>query len=122
MESSHNIKGIVPYIHPDYPLLIENILKNNGKVELIMEKDIYLGLISQINSDLKNRSVRNGSLNVHILKNNLDIYLLICDNSMNLGLFKNDGSYDQNRILNSDNPDSLKWANTLFENIKSRVI
>ena len=41
---------------------------------------------------------------------------------MNLGLFKNDGSYDQNRILNSDNPDSLKWANTLFENIKSRVI
>ncbi len=87
-----------------------------------MEKDIYLGLISQINSDLKNRSVRNGSLNVHILKNNLDIYLLICDNSMNLGLFKNDGSYDQNRILNSDNPDSLKWANTLFENIKSRVI
>ena len=122
LESSHDIKGVVPYLHPDYPLLIENILKNNGKIELIMEKDIYRGLISQINSDLKNKSIRNGSLNVHILKDNLDIYLLICDNSMNLGLFKNDGSYDQNRILNSDDPDSLKWANTLFENIKAKVI
>ena len=87
-----------------------------------MEKNIYLGLISQMNPDLKNKSIRNGSLNVHILKDNLDIYLLICDNTMNLGLFKNDGSYDQNRILNSDDLESLKWANTLFENIKARVI
>ena len=122
LESSKNIKGIVPYIHPDYPSLIENLLKNDGKIELIMEKGIYHVLISQIDSDLKNKSIRDGSLKAHILKDNLDIYLLICDNSMNLGLFKNDGSYDQNRILNSDDLESLKWANTLFENIKARVI
>ena len=108
LESSQNIRGIVPYIHPDYPSLIEN--------------SIYHGLISQMDQDLKNKSIRNGSLNAHILKDNLDIYLLICDNTMNLGLFKNDGSYDQNRILNSDDLESLKWANTLFENIKARVI
>ena len=122
LESSQNIRGIVPYIHPDYPSLIENILKNEGKIELIIGKNIYHGLISQMNRDLKNKSIRNGSLNVHVLKDNPDIYLLICDNSMNLGLFKNDGSYDQNRILNSNDPESLKWANALFENIKSRVI
>ena len=97
-------------------------LKNEGKIELIMEKNIYHGLISQMNRDLKNKSIRNGSLNVHVLKDNPDIYLLICDGSMNLGLFKNDGSYDQNRILNSNDSESLKWANALFENIKSRVI
>ncbi|MBR6023613.1 MAG: DUF1724 domain-containing protein [Methanobrevibacter sp.] len=122
LESSKNIRGIVPYIHPDYPSLVENILKNEGKIELIMEKNIYHGLISQMNRDLKNKSIRNGSLNVHVLKDNPDIYLLICDGSMNLGLFKNDGSYDQNRILNSNDSESLKWANALFENIKSRVI
>ena len=59
---------------------------------------------------------------MHIFNGNLDIYLLICDDSMNLGLFKNDGSYDQNRILNSTTEDSLNWANNLFENIKQRVI
>lgn len=122
LETSQNIKGILPYIHPDYPILIENILKNNGEIELIMEKSIYQGLISQMNEDLKNKSIKNGSFNIHILKDNLDIYLLICDNSMNLGLFKNDGSYDQNRILNSNTQESLNWANSLFENIKARVI
>ena len=29
----------------------------------------------------------------------LNLYLTVCDNSMSLGLFKNDGSFDQNRIL-----------------------
>ena len=87
-----------------------------------MEKNIFQGLLSQIDKDLKNKSVRNGSLKMHIFNGNLDIYLLICDDSMNLGLFKNDGSYDQNRILNSTTKDSLNWANNLFENIKQRVI
>lgn len=122
LKVSKNIRGILPYIHPDYPQLIENIMKNNGNVELIMEKNIFRGLISQINPQLKNKCIKNGSLKIHLLKENLDIYLLICDETMNLGLFKNDGSYDQNRILNSNTKDSLIWANSLFENIKSSVI
>ena len=122
LKVSKNIKGILPYIHPDYPQLIENILENNGNVELIMQKNIFQGLISQINSKLKSKCVKKGSLKIHLLKENLDIYLLICDETMNLGLFKNDGSYDQNRILNSNTKDSLIWANSLFENIKSSVI
>ena len=122
LKVSKNIKGILPYIHPDYPQLIENIMKNNGNVELIMEKNIFRGLISQINPQLKNKCIKNGSLKIHLLKENLDIYLLICDETMNLGLFKNDGSYDQNRILNSNTHDSLIWAKSLFENIKSSVI
>jgi predicted transcriptional regulator len=119
---SKNIKGILPYIHPEYPLLIENILKNNGKIELIMEKNIYQMMMSQIDKNTKRNSVKNGNLKIHILKDNLEIYLLICDDSMNLGLFKNDGSYDQNRILNSDTKESIHWANNLFETIKQDVI
>ncbi|WP_296807141.1 winged helix-turn-helix domain-containing protein [uncultured Methanobrevibacter sp.] len=122
LENSKNIRGILPYIHPDYPKLIENIMKNDGKIELIMGKDIYKGLISQIDKDLKNRCIKNSSLKIHILKEKLDIYLLICDESMNLGLFKTDGSYDQNRILNSNTPESVKWANDLFETMKMKVI
>ena len=122
LKTSKNIKGILPYIHPDYPELIEDIMKNNGKVELIMEKNIYKGLISQIDKNLKNKCIKNASLKIHILKENLDLYLLICDESMNLGLFKSDGSYDQNRILKSDTQESIKWANNLFETIKTKVI
>lgn len=122
LKNSTNIKGILPYIHPDYPVLIENIMENDGKVELIMQKNIFQGLMSHIDQDLKRRCIKNESLKIHLLKNNLDLYLLICDESMNLGLFKTDGSYDQNRILNSNTKESLNWANQLFENIKTSVV
>ena len=40
---------------------------------------------------------------------------------MSLGLFKNDGSFDQNRILISDSQKSHKWAEDLFKTIKQEV-
>lgn len=122
MKSSKKIKAILPYIHPDYPKLIEKILEDDGQIELIMQREIYKGLISNVDNKLKQRSIKAGNLRVHIINKNIDIYLLICDNSMNLGLFKNDGSYDQNRILNSDTKESLNWANNLFNTIKESVI
>ncbi|MBR0271195.1 MAG: DUF1724 domain-containing protein [Methanobrevibacter sp.] len=122
LEKSRNVKGILPYIHPEYPKLMEKILKSNGKIELIMEKSIYRGLISQIDEKVKRQAKKEGRLKIHVLKENLEIYLLICDNKMNLGLFKNDGSYDQNRILTSDTHESINWANSLFDTIKEKVI
>ena len=38
---------------------------------------------------------------------------------MILGFFKNNGDYDQNRILISSSEKSLKWANNLFKNFKA---
>ena len=37
---------------------------------------------------------------------------------MILGLFKDDGYFDQNRLLTSKNDDSIKWANNLYKNFK----
>ena len=76
----------------------------------------------QIDAKVRQTSVKKGKLKIHILSKNIGIYLLICDEKMNLGLFKNDGSYDQNRILNSDTDESLHWAKNLFKNIKESVI
>ena len=122
LETSKSVKGILPYIHPDYPRLFENILRNDGSVELVIQKDVYKTMSTQIDTKLRQRSVRKGNLKIHILNENIDIYLLICDKKMNLGLFKNDGSYDQNRILNSNTDESLHWAENLFETIKESVI
>ena len=44
--------------------------------------------------------------------------LIITNELMILGLFKEDGYFDQNRLLTSKNSDSIKWANNLFENFK----
>jgi len=41
---------------------------------------------------------------------------------MSLGLFKNDDSFDQNRILISQDSKSYQWADELFNHMKHRVI
>ena len=38
LKTSENVKGILPYIHPDYPELFEKILGNDGSIELIIQK------------------------------------------------------------------------------------
>lgn len=50
--SSKNVKAIFPYLHPDYPLIIENLIFKNSKAELTVNKDIYQELFNGI--DKKN--------------------------------------------------------------------
>lgn len=118
---STSIKAIFPYLHPDYPQLIENILKDNGNVELIIPNDINRAMMSQINEKIRRTALKEKRLRIIPAKNELKLYLTICDESMSLGLFKNDGSFDQNRIVISENEKSIKWALNLFESVKEEV-
>lgn len=50
------------------------------------------------------------------------MFLLISTNDvMVLGLFKEDGYFDQNRLLTSKNEKSIKWADNLFNNFKNSL-
>jgi predicted transcriptional regulator len=119
---SKDVKAIFPYLHPEYPELIEKILKNGGSIELIVPKNILKALMAPVNEQLKKDALNNGRLKLHSVTNDLYLYLTICDDKMSLGLFKNDDSFDQNRILVSDDEKSYEWAEELFEHVKHRVI
>lgn len=120
MESG-NVKAIFPYLHPEYPKLIENVLNDHGEVELIIPQSIFKELINRIDRKTRLAAKKNNRLNVYNFKDDLNLYLTICNNNISLGLFKNDGSFDQNRILISDNQKSNLWARELFEHIKKQV-
>ncbi|WP_405293872.1 helix-turn-helix transcriptional regulator [Methanobrevibacter sp.] len=119
--NSNNVKAIFPYLHPDYPDLIEKLLKKNGSVELIIPQGIFKELMFRVNENLRKDAAAKGNLKVYIFKKELNLYLTICDGSMSLGLFKNDGSFDQNRILISNSKKSRNWASELFEHVKKEV-
>ena len=119
---SETVKAIFPYLHPEYPQIIESVLEDDGYVELIIPKTISKKIILSIDDGIRKTAIRNGRLKFYAVKNSLDLYLTICDETMSLGLFKNDGSFDQNRILVSKNQKSHDWAENLFQNIKGRMI
>ena len=121
INETENIKAIFPYLHPEYPQLIENILKKDGNVELFIQRDMFKEIIFQIDDEIRKTAARNGKLKVYTTKNDLKLYLTLCDNSMSLGLFKNDGSFDQNRILISESEKSLFWADNLFKTMIQKV-
>lgn len=118
---SKNVKAIFPYLHPEYPKLIENVLNNQGSVELIIPQNIFKEFILRMDRKTRNIAENNKKLRVYKYKDDLNIYLALCDNNISLGLFKNDGSFDQNRILISDNHRSNVWAGELFEHVKKQV-
>lgn len=118
---SRNIRAIFPYLHPEYPKLIEKILNNGGSAELILPESISRELLLRINGKVRKDALKKGKLKIYAFKNELKLYLTICDQSMSLGLFKNDGSFDQNRILVSDKHKSNMWACELFEHVKTQV-
>lgn len=119
---SKSIKAIFPYLHPEYPRIIEKILKNNGSLELIMPEPVYREIIGRISKKVREKSLKNNKLKIHIFDDDLDLYLTICDGNMSLGLFKNDGSFDQNRILISNSARSHLWAEELFRYIRNQVV
>lgn len=119
---SKDVKAIFPYLHPEYPDLIEKILKNGGSVELIIPRTLFKAIMSPINDKVKKNAINRGKLIVYTVTNDINLYLTICDKKMSLGLFKNDGSFDQNRILISDDAKSHEWAEDLFKHVKQMVV
>ena len=82
---------------------------------------MFREIIFEIDNETRKKAAKNKKLKVYTTKHDLRVYLTLCDNSMSLGLFKNDGSFDQNRILLSESEKSLFWANDLFETILKKV-
>ena len=119
--NSDNIKAIFPYLHPEYPQLLENILKKQGKVELIIPKNMFKELIFEISNNVRKKATKDKKLKVYTTEDDLKLYLTLCDRTMSLGLFKNDGSFDQNRLLISKSKEAQLWAENLFESVKQQV-
>ncbi|WP_407413055.1 helix-turn-helix transcriptional regulator [Methanobrevibacter sp.] len=119
---SKSVKAIFPFLHPEHPEMIETILENDGTLELIIPHSIYKALLFNINTNVRKNAIKKRKLKIYPVDDDLNIYLTICDETMSLGLFKNDGSFDQNRILTSDSQKSHQWALDLFNTIKHDVI
>ncbi|WP_409200726.1 helix-turn-helix transcriptional regulator [Methanobrevibacter sp. DSM 116169] len=122
IKNSNKLKVIFPYLHPDYPEIIEELLKNGAKIEIIIPKNIEKHLFDNINKNLIKEAIKNKKLKIKSINKNLNLSLTINDKNMSLGLFKVDGTYDQNRLLSSKDPIAIDWALDLFEHINNNPL
>lgn len=110
IDKSDYVKAILPFSLNDFNECINGSLLKNKKIHLISPLNIKKILI-------KNLDASNVNLKIDFF--DFNEFLLLCtDKNMILGFFKDDGTYDQNRLLTSSNDECIKWANDLFENFK----
>lgn len=101
------VKCVLPFYYERFNDNLNNLVEDDKSVEALVSSNILN--VFEDKSKIEDLSSFNQ-------KNNF--LLILTDKVMILGLFKEDGSFDQNRLLISKNSNSLKWADNLFENFK----
>lgn len=95
---------------------------NSNLNELLVDgKAIKLAVPLNIKEEFDNSLIKSDNLDVNYFnKTDISFLLISTDKAMILGLFKMDGTYDQNRLLTANNSECLRWADSLFKNFKKR--
>ena len=103
------VRGIFPIYHESFNFRLNELILDDKLVEIKVSKSVFD--VYENKSNVKNLSSFKG-------KNN---FLLIITNEMMIfGLFRNDGIFDQNRLLISRSENALKWGNNLFKYFKKK--
>lgn len=108
------LKVIFPYLHPEYPKLIGDLVEGGAHVEILLPEPILTQFINFLGKDVVKSGFKKGNLIIKSLKIDAEIALAVSNEFVSLGLFKSDGSYDQNRLLVSNEPEAMDWAQKIF--------
>ena len=107
LSNADEVKCVLPFYYENFNEKLNELAQNNKKVEVMVPVDIFE--IFNEKSKIKN---------IYPFNSENTFLLIVTSELMILGLFKDDGYFDQNRLLTSKNDDSIKWANNLYKNFK----
>lgn len=114
-KNSQHLKVIFPYLHPEYPKLIRRLVLKGIDVELIVPKNILMNFVKDIGKDVVKNGIEQGNFTLKYIDEQIKIALAISNKFISIGLFKNDGTYDQNRLLLSDKEKAIDWGLDIFK-------
>lgn len=109
LASADEVKCILPFYHDSFIDKLNELVKQNKQVSAIVPNSLR-GVFGE-KSLIENLS---------FFDSEKTFLLIVTNELMILGLFKEDGYFDQNRLLTSKNSDSIKWANNLYKNFKMK--
>lgn len=109
LDDANRARCILPFFQKDFNEKLNTLVRNGKYVEIIVSHEIYE--IYEEKSDVRYMSS---------FKEKNNFLLIFTDKIMILGLFKENGQFDQNRLVTSKNRDAIIWANNLFRNFKRK--
>ncbi|MDR1721686.1 MAG: DUF1724 domain-containing protein [Methanobrevibacter sp.] len=122
IEKSYSLNGVIAFIHPDFPAIFQDILLKGGNLNLLIFNDIYREFLHSFNRDTLKKYIKNGNLKVNYLDMENKIFLIFSNDYLYLGLFKEDNTFDQNRLLYCEGIEGVSWGKRLFNRMYDNSI
>ena len=107
LKEAEYVRCVLPFYYENFNVQLNKLVDENRCVEAFVFEKILPIFEEKSKIELLSPFSQNNNF-----------LLIITDKVMMLGLFKDDGNFDQNRLLISKNGDSIRWANNLFKNFK----
>lgn len=107
LSEAESVKCIIPFFYEPFFDVLSELISQKKDVEILVPANL-LGLFKE----------KTSIESLVPFKEYNSFLLIVTDDVMILGLFFENGKYDQNRLLTSKNDYCLKWANDLFKNFK----
>ncbi|MDR2829842.1 MAG: DUF1724 domain-containing protein [Methanobrevibacter sp.] len=117
ISNSKDIYCIFNFIHPDYPIIFQDLIANSADIRLLLSESIYSDFKDLMKIEIVNKGLKDKNFNLKRFKDDKNIFLIGSKEFIYLGLFKEDDSFDQNRVLFSTNDDAIKWGTELFNKL-----
>lgn len=118
--TSGSLKLLFPYLHPEYPGIVADLIHRGANLEILLPEDILINLLHGVGIETIQKGLSSKNLAIRYFKKEVRLALAIGDGAAAIGLFKCDGSYDQNRLLTSEDEEAVKWTLNIFEHYKSQ--
>lgn len=120
-DKTKHFYAIVSGYSENYRKIVEELLKNDWNVEVIMSKNLYTNYLTEENKNeimRMKKCYKNGKL---YLSNDVDKFtILFTGENVFLFLFKNDGNVEWNEYLHSKNKEAIILARKIFEFYKEK--
>ena len=111
VSKAKRIAGVSPIIAPGYTDMVSSLLEGGASVSLILTSSI----ISIIGPQTIQSWLASGNFRLFEILDGIKVAFTIADDSLFLGLYSNDGTYDPLRDLVCRGQDAVEWGRELFE-------
>lgn len=120
LNKSKKIRGVSPIIIPQYPEAVATSIMNGADVHLILTKNVFEIAVKNY-SDLYKELLNQKGLKLYYIEENVNVAFTVLDDTLSLGLFRLDGTYDIGTDLICRGDKAMEWGLDLFKYYQDRA-
>ncbi len=117
---SNHFYAVISGYSENYGKIVENILKHDGKAEIIMSRNLYDVLSRETKTEIEKVMKNYKNMRIYLSEDFDKFTMLFTDKEVFLFLFQKNGNIEWDEFLHSKNEDAVILARKIFEFYKEK--